>query len=568
MKKLLLLLFFATCIACPAQRKKFIAHGWDLLSCSPQILLENIDALEQLPLAGLSIRMLAKNDSGKTVWSSSPLVCERLKPEWLDHHRPALKRVCGGTLKDNFITTMWAPQKRLAWQDDEAWDRAANNLGVLMALAKEVGARGLLIDPEDYPKSKQYDYLGSADGGSYREIATLARKRGAQLMQAMGNAYPNGTLLAFWLFSLSNLSLYKGTTAPAQILETSGNLWYPFLEGMLDVVPEDFTMVDATENGYTMKFEDYDFYKAALNIQRDPIRFLSPENHKKYRHNVQVGFGLYLDMYTNQDPTKYYYHPPLNGSRVNRLYENVKQAMEASDEYCWLYGEQFHWTDWKTPPRKQAPSWESQLPGMNKVLAKLLDPQKVLAEQFNAVKQKGELKNLVTNSECAPIKPANAKEGTYDDWEAGNLPEGWHFWQHTKMGKFFLDTTTGYGDKYSARAEGIGSGCFLVKCPAAPSADYAVEAYHKGKLAASVRVRWQNQNKWVVPEKDFIFSFDEDAKDGWKKATGFVTVPHEADMMVVLLGCNLGPEDSANFDLPKVYKISQDEPAPATNADK
>ena len=154
MKKLLLLLFFATCIACPAQRKKFIAHGWDLLSCSPQILLENIDALEQLPLAGLSIRMLAKNDSGKTVWSSSPLVCERLKPEWLDHHRPALKRVCGGTLKDNFITTMWAPQKRLAWQDDEAWDRAANNLGVLMALAKEVGARGLLIDPEDYPKSK------------------------------------------------------------------------------------------------------------------------------------------------------------------------------------------------------------------------------------------------------------------------------------------------------------------------------------------------------------------------------------------------------------------------------
>ena len=136
-------------------------------------------------------------------------------------------------------------------------------------------------------------------------------------------------------------------------------------------------------------------------------------------------------------------------------------------------------------------------------------------------------------------KTSHAKEGAYDDWEEGNLPDGWHFWQHTKMGKFFLDTTTGYGDKYSARAEGIGSGCFLVKCPAAPSADYAVEAYHKGKLAASVRVRWQNQNKWVVPEKDFIFSFDEDAKDGWKKATGFVTVPHDADMMVVLLAATL-----------------------------
>ena len=61
--------------------------------------------------------MLAKNDSGKTVFLLF-LVCERLKPEWLDHHRPALKRVCGGTLKDN-LTTMWALQKRLAWQDEK-----------------------------------------------------------------------------------------------------------------------------------------------------------------------------------------------------------------------------------------------------------------------------------------------------------------------------------------------------------------------------------------------------------------------------------------------------------------
>ena len=82
--------------------------------------------------------------------------------------------------------------------------------------------------------------------------------------------HPNGTLLGILAVLLSNLSLYKGQP-PCPNPGNFGQSLVSLPRRHADVVPEDFTMVDATENGYTMKFEDYDFYKAYLTSKGTPF---------------------------------------------------------------------------------------------------------------------------------------------------------------------------------------------------------------------------------------------------------------------------------------------------------
>ena len=70
------------------------------------------------------------------------------------------------------------------------------------------------------------------------------------------------------------------------------------------------------------------------------------ENRAKYHGQVQAGFGFYLDMYLNEKGNHYYFGPKKGGSRIDRLRDNLSAALEASDEYVWVYGEQCRW--WKS----------------------------------------------------------------------------------------------------------------------------------------------------------------------------------------------------------------------------
>ena len=50
--------------ATAGQRVNVIAHGWDVLSVSPAIVLQNADALDQLPIDGLILNVCATNHDG------------------------------------------------------------------------------------------------------------------------------------------------------------------------------------------------------------------------------------------------------------------------------------------------------------------------------------------------------------------------------------------------------------------------------------------------------------------------------------------------------------------------
>ncbi|MGI6356022.1 MAG: hypothetical protein GX937_09050 [Lentisphaerae bacterium] len=534
-------------------KKRFIGHSWDLLWVNTQDLVRNQEALEKLPLEGISISIYAKNAEGKQINLRSAMTQPPWERSWFEEEISRVKQISSGKFKHNLICTYWAPRKRLAWNDDTAWANAAHNMAIAAWIAREGGAKGLLIDPEDYPKSQQYTLL--PEDGSYEETAALARRRGAQMMQAMAAEYPDITLLAFWFFSM-NRTLYQRKVDLADYAHSRDILWPHFLNGFLDAIPPGAIMVDATEHGYQFKAADMDFYLSAWEIAKCAPMLVAPENRAKYRNQVQAGFGLYLDMYTN-DEKSFWYFGPLNGSRLNHLRSNFTQASRASDQYCWVYGEKFRWIkwDWRFKDR-DAPTWEEKLPGFERTLALITDPDKVCRQIVDEGLAQGTLVNLVTNPDCSPLKKGELKDAAAD-WTAGNLPEGWSFWRYNeKQGSFGFDTTKGLGDNYSARATGVSNGCFIVRTPATPGNTYIIEGYSAGEGSPSLRARWQKEGRWVVPNKDVIVNFDK-SKDPsvWRRAIGFVDVPPEADSLILLMGTNLAPNQTAWFDKPGIYHL-------------
>ncbi|NLF61783.1 MAG: hypothetical protein GX574_11585, partial [Lentisphaerae bacterium] len=238
-------------------KKHFIGHSWDLLWVNTQDLVRNQEALEKLPLEGISISIYAQDAEGKQINLRTAMTAPPWERSWFEEEISRVKQISSGNLKHNLICTFWAPRQRLAWNDDTAWANAAHNMAIAAWIAREGGAKGLLIDPEDYPKSQQYTLL--PEDGSYEETAALARQRGAQMMQAMAAEYPDITLLAFWFFSM-NRTLYQRKVDLADYAHSRDILWPHFLNGFLDAIPPGAIMVDATEHGYQFKAADMDFY--------------------------------------------------------------------------------------------------------------------------------------------------------------------------------------------------------------------------------------------------------------------------------------------------------------------
>ena len=222
----------------------------------------------------------------------------------------------------------------------------------------------MAIDFESYGAAQfRFD---PAQGRTFAEATQLARRRGAQFVQAVAQEYPDAVLLALWLNSIH----FKAgrSTQPESILVSSAYGLLPaFIDGMLDALPPDMILVDGCEHGYYM--DSAEAYLQAANEMRSwhgaCARLVSPENRAKYRQQVQAGFGFYLDMYLNPEGNRYYF-PPLDGSRLARLERNLGFARDAADEYVWIYGEQCRW--WG--PRRELPNtagqgrlWEEAMPG-------------------------------------------------------------------------------------------------------------------------------------------------------------------------------------------------------------
>ena len=206
----LLCLSLALTITAQAQtkqpHKKVIQLGWDKPDTA--YLRAHWQQMEATaPFDGLaySLRFTAE---GKTYDDSSVLGRTLWKREWLAAPLADMKACRFTKLAANFILVNTAPGD-LKWEDDAAWNAAAANMGTVAWFAKQTGTRGILFDPECYD-AEQWRWNSTSPLG-FEQTGALARKRGAQSMQAMAKQYPDMTFLSMWLFSLN----YKEAKSPA-----------------------------------------------------------------------------------------------------------------------------------------------------------------------------------------------------------------------------------------------------------------------------------------------------------------------------------------------------------------
>jgi len=532
-------------------RKKVIATGRDVNSVTPHTMQEFMDAMAGGPFDGAIIGFSVEGDNGVHCSHTSAANGDVWKKEWFASDVTALKAARSDTLTDNFFRVFIAPfpsregpkATRMAWGDDARWAALANNLGVLAWVAKEGGLKGLSLDPEDYQEIHQFQYLPS--DGDYEVTATLARERGRQVMRAMATEYPAITIWP-WLFSFRP-RVWR-TSTPGDAVKAQNDLWIPFANGLLDELPPGATIADSNKS---YLFGGQDFQDEAERMRNGYLNLVAPENRAKYKAQMQVVFGIYLDAHINPEGSKWY-RGPVNGSRANGLRQDIADALDAADEYVWVYGEQGRWTT-QARGSRNAPLWADLMPDVARIIELAKDPDGQGRRDVEALRSKGELKNLVLNA---------GFEGSAEDGETGapNLPASWRTWQHEAkhQGVFSLDRSVGYRSGSSARAAGVGEGCLIQGFEVKPGEMYAIEAVALpgGESRCHVDIGWQTPDgNWTLENRNWQICFTE-GQDDWQEAFGVVTVPAGVGRMQVLLGVlQPGTEDVCWFDNAGVYRL-------------
>ena len=474
--------------------KKIIAHSWDLLAVRPSDVARNRDAWAEIPVDGVTLALVRTNAQGVVLSFGSIMTDPTWERSFWRSEIEPLRQCASRTLRHNFLTSFWAPKKRLAWSDDAAWRQCATNLNTLAWLAKEGEAKGILIDPEDYPGTRQF-FLHAEDG-TFDEGAAWARKRGAQMMRSMAEAFPSIHVLSFWLLSMTPSYLEGMPDDVALRVRAAGDLWPAFVNGLLDALPPEARLIDGNEHGYLYEASRNDFYYSAWKIQNRGLMLVEPENRRVYQTQVLTGFGLYLDMYTNPKGTATYYFGEVNGSRVNHFERNVMQAVEASSEYVWLYGEKFDWIVWQGTSRTLA-QWQDKLhPRMNDVLRLATHPAAAAREI---------LQRQHASGTAHSNRLANAAFQAPPDRD-GALPLSWASWQmeRTRQGVF----QRAHDDAAAPfiRASGVENGCLIAQARVQPGELLAISGEGKGR-SMHLMARWQAKGVWTSETLDVHIPF-------------------------------------------------------------
>ncbi|MEN6643814.1 MAG: hypothetical protein ABFE08_15345 [Armatimonadia bacterium] len=534
-------------------RKKLIETGWDQPDTAT--LRKNVADMEQTPFDGVVVSCTGvKADGTKTslrgVFSSTPW-----EAGWFQNCIDDLQATPFKRFTDNFVI-IGANPGNVDWFDDEGWKNVVEHWRITARVAKQGKLTGILFDPEPYTKPYgQFKYALQAqkDQHTFAEYVAKARQRGQEVMQAVAAEYPDITFYTYFMNSVNAIA--TGNPDPAVALLSSGYGLYPsFIDGWLDVTPPTVKFIDGCENAYLFN-STQQFLHAAVQMKVDAQSLVAPENRAKYRAQVQSSFGIYVDAYANPVGSPWFIDGK-GGARVDRLRQNVADALWAADEYVWVYGEKSKW--WTYPHPSLKTMWDETLPGATDALRMAVDPadygRRKLAEMVAA----GTATNLTRNGDFSSDKAVGPTPDVMLDWKTGGAPAGWNTWlEDPTKGTFTWDRETGGG---SARASGVAGGCFIQTImPVEPGQVYAVQARYKlqGQGSASIRIRWQTpEGKWIHDQLDKLVYGSGKASD-WQELTGVAEVPEGVGRLIILLGVGgqASDQDVAWFDDVKAYRL-------------
>ena len=342
-----------------------IASFWGAPSVAETDLPAIIDALQDAGYDGLVFSFASHDRSkGYHVMTGQWWNCAvtRTYEEFIPEVKAFQSVTHWGRITDNFTRTMpavWSDTPNIKCQDwfnDDDWKIVLNNARVLARVAKDCGLKGIMLDTEHYPHHAEgpwrfpFNYQRYASSGyglggekqprSYEECVAKVRERAIQYARAITEEFPDLTL--FVIPGLYEVTWEDMTLRnPGRRLSESWteSLYPAFVDGLLLGLDERAKIVAGTETTYAQS--QYKDMLVARDAAREQSLILSscPELARK---RITFSAGIWTDSgwgnprFSNTDVTA-------NRSDPDRHMHAVHNALAASDEYAWQWGEMGDW---------------------------------------------------------------------------------------------------------------------------------------------------------------------------------------------------------------------------------
>lgn len=329
-----LMVLCATCAAAQPGEKKLLEYGWDVPT--PVYVAENIREMEKRPFDGILMRIPS---IGRVFHN------QKYDEATIQNELDACRAIEWGIFTDNFIIVYAA--STMDWFSDEDWDAVLHNVRLNAKAAKLARCVGLCFDHEPYGDNPwRYPSQKHADAKSFDEYQAIARKRGAQFMQAIEAEFSSPVIHTF--FQLSYFDALAKELDPQvrdrKLSQAGYGLLPAFLNGMLDVASPGVIITDGNEPSYYYT-EPLQYFRAFHSIKQTALALVAPENRVKYRTQMQASQALYVDYLFKYWPHATPATHMTEQERAKWFEHNTYWALYTSDRYVWLYSEKMNW--WK-----------------------------------------------------------------------------------------------------------------------------------------------------------------------------------------------------------------------------
>lgn len=306
---------------------KWIEYGWN----SPSTLFarDHSEALEKSPFDGAVLRVLADRSEGE---QSRALSRQTFSPELLDADALSaavddMRATRFSRMKDSFLQMVASPV--LDWFDPR-WEVALGNVRALARAASDAGVRGLMLDLEDYAQSGLWSYKKmsekSAKARSRNEYAARIREVGLQMIQAIESELPAPYLLCLLGPSFS-------------LIEELHGLLMAFYDGMLEAASDGTVFSDGAEQVYGKK-DRKGFVELRKQVMEEAAETSAVPD--RYRRHVRLAPAVWID-YWSHEKGWHSQQTQLNYYTPQEFEDTCVWALEAADDYAWVYSQKPNW---------------------------------------------------------------------------------------------------------------------------------------------------------------------------------------------------------------------------------
>ena len=290
--------------------------------------------LEAAPFDGCVFHAVAQAASGKSEsftwlgWGHRAFTRDELKSASGD-----LASINWSRPRHDFLRFNVTPAD-LDWFDDHA--AALGNARLAAELARAGRCQGILLDTEAY-QAKLFDFSTRRDSRSrgWSDYASMARRRGRELMAAFQEGFPGLTVL--WTFGPS-LVWRQSDGGKKPLEQCRDGLLAPFLDGMIEGAREPSKLVDGHEMSYGYQVQSRSCVPGRQS-QSTRRAFLStdPDTVSSSRPRSESGSTLTGKRKAGT--------PPTSSETTSRptAWNRACAAIEQSDEYVWIYTEKPRW---------------------------------------------------------------------------------------------------------------------------------------------------------------------------------------------------------------------------------